>query len=147
MRAIRILVVVLLLIVVGGLALRVSGGDFGVGRGPVIQPGSALVLDLEGEYVEAPEAPLLARVLGQHRVPLVSVLSELRKAGRDARISTVVLRIRGLDGAEIEAKVAARREARESKDFARADALRKELLELGVELQDGEATSTFRVLL
>ncbi|HRG95001.1 MAG TPA: cysteine--tRNA ligase [Polyangiaceae bacterium] len=57
------------------------------------------------------------------------------------------LRIRGLDGAEIEAKVAARREARESKDFARADALRKELLELGVELQDGEAASTFRVLL
>jgi cysteinyl-tRNA synthetase len=57
------------------------------------------------------------------------------------------LRIRGLDGAQIEAKVAERREAREQKDFARADALRKELLELGVELQDGEASSTFRVLL
>lgn len=97
MRAIRILVVLLLLIVVGGLALRFSGVGFGVGKGPAIQPGSVLVLDLEGEYVEAPEAPLLARLLGQHRVPLVSVLSELRKAGRDARISTVVLRIRGLD--------------------------------------------------
>lgn len=98
MRAIRILVVVLLVIVVGGLVLRLSGIGFPAAvRGPKIEPGSALVFDLEGEYVEAPEAPLLARVLGQHRVPLVTVLSELRKAGRDARISTVVLRIRGLD--------------------------------------------------
>ncbi len=97
MRAVRILVVVLLVIVVGGLALRLSGFGIVPGGGPKIAPGSALVLDLEGEYVEAPEAPLVARLLGQHRVPLVSVLSELRKAGRDGRISTVVLRIRGLD--------------------------------------------------
>ncbi len=97
MRAIRILVVLLVLILLGGLALRLSGMGIGVARGPTIQPGSALVIDLEGEYVEAPQAPLMARLLGQHRVPLVSVLSELRKAGRDARISVVVLRIRGLD--------------------------------------------------
>lgn len=76
--------------------------------------------------------------LGLMRTP-AAVFFERTRAQR--------LRIRGLDGAEIEAKVAARREAREQKDFARADALRKELLELGVELQDGEAASTFRVLL
>jgi len=97
MRTIRILVVLLLVIIVGGLALRLSGLGFGLERSPAIQPGSALVLDLEGDYVEAPEAPLLARILGQHRVPLISVLSELRKAGRDSRLSTVILRIRGLD--------------------------------------------------
>ncbi len=57
------------------------------------------------------------------------------------------LRIRQLDVGGIEAKVAARRAARDAKDFARADALRKELGELGVEVQDGEEGSTFRVLL
>ncbi len=95
MRSGRIIVVLLVLIIVGGIALRLSG--YGVGLGPTIASGSALVLDLEGTYVEAPEAPLIARVLGQHQVPLVSVLSQLRKASRDDRISTVVVRIRGLD--------------------------------------------------
>ncbi len=88
--------VVLLLVVVGGLMLRFSGGGLGL-SGPSIAKGSALVLDLQGSYVEAPEAPLIARLLGQHQTPLVSVLSELRKAARDERITTVVLRIRGLD--------------------------------------------------
>lgn len=88
--------VVLLLVVVGGLILRFSGGSLGL-SGPSIAKGSALVLDLQGSYVEAPEAPLIARLLGQHQTPLISVLSELRKAARDARITTVVLRIRGLD--------------------------------------------------
>lgn len=97
MRAFRIVVVLLVLVIVGGLVLRFSGLGFGLPGGPSIAPGSALVLDLEGEYVEAPEAPIVARLLGQHRVPLVSILSELRKAGRDARITTVILRIRGLD--------------------------------------------------
>ncbi|CAG0986132.1 protease IV [Myxococcaceae bacterium] len=97
MRTVRILIVVLLMIVVGGLVLRFAGGHFALASGPVIESGSAVVLDLEGEYVEAPEAPMLARVLGQHRMPLVSVLSELRKAGRDPRVATVIVRIRSLD--------------------------------------------------
>ncbi len=57
------------------------------------------------------------------------------------------IRIKKLDLATVEAKVAARRAARDAKDFAKADALRKELVDLGVEIQDGETTSTFRVLL
>jgi protease-4 len=97
MRTIRILVAILLVVIVGGLVLRFSGLNVGFGTEPAIRPGSALVLDLEGEYVEAPETPILARILGQHRVPLVSILTEIRKASRDARISTVVLRIRGLN--------------------------------------------------
>lgn len=97
MRAVRILMVLLLVIVVGGLLLRLSGLSLGLPTGPTIAPGSAVVIDLQGEYVEAPEAPMLARLLGQHRVPLVSVLSELRKAARDPRVATVILRIRSLE--------------------------------------------------
>ena len=48
--------------------------------GPRIGPGSALVLELSGEYVEAAEPPLIARLLGDGRQSFVALLSELRKA-------------------------------------------------------------------
>jgi cysteinyl-tRNA synthetase len=47
------------------------------------------------------------------------------------------LRLRGLTAGAIDAKVAERTAARQSKDFARGDALRAELVTLGIELQDG----------
>jgi cysteinyl-tRNA synthetase len=58
------------------------------------------------------------------------------------------LTLRGLDASSIEAKVRERSEARLAKDFARADAVRKELAALGIELQDvpGGGTTTWRVL-
>ena len=43
---------------------------------------------------------------------------------------------RGIDVGNVEALVASRNEARAARDFARADAIRKELLELGVEIMD-----------
>jgi cysteinyl-tRNA synthetase len=43
----------------------------------------------------------------------------------------------GLDQGEVENLVQARREARQNKDFARADALRYQLAEMGITLQDG----------
>jgi cysteinyl-tRNA synthetase len=46
------------------------------------------------------------------------------------------LRNRRLDPADVGAKVKARNDARENRDFARADALRDELAALGVELYD-----------
>jgi cysteinyl-tRNA synthetase len=57
------------------------------------------------------------------------------------------LRIRGLDAAFIEARVAARNEARAARDFAQADAIRGELMALGVELQDvpGGGSTTWRI--
>ena len=64
--------------------------------GPHIAPGSALVLDLEGEYVEAQEVPIFARVLGQRGHPFAGLLSELAKVERDDRIATVVLRVGAL---------------------------------------------------
>ncbi|HEY5656406.1 MAG TPA: signal peptide peptidase SppA [Myxococcota bacterium] len=61
-----------------------------------IEPGSILVLDLSGEYVEAAEPPLFSRLLAAPRRPFVSLLSELAKAERDERLAAVVLRLRGL---------------------------------------------------
>jgi protease-4 len=65
--------------------------------GPQVEPGSVLVLPLEGEFVEAAEPSLASRVLGEARRPFASQLSELAKAQRDDRLGAVVLRIRGLE--------------------------------------------------
>ncbi len=57
------------------------------------------------------------------------------------------LRVRGLDEKSINGKVIARTEARSTKDFARADALRKELSEMGVDVLDTQDASTWRVMI
>lgn len=48
-----------------------------------------------------------------------------------------VLKDRGLEMAAIAQKIAERTEARQQKDFARADAIRQELLSLGIQVMDG----------
>ena len=65
---------------------------------------------------------------------------------------TVLLRIRarrakarGLAEADVEAKIRDRRAARDGKDFARADALRDELVAMGVELMDGPTGTSWRI--
>jgi protease-4 len=65
--------------------------------GPSIAQGSTLVIELAGEYLEAAEPPLLARLLGDRRHSFIALLSELRKAERDDRLATVVLRMRDLE--------------------------------------------------
>jgi protease-4 len=65
--------------------------------GPRIAEGSALVIDLEGAYVEATRAPLVARFLGEESKPLIGLLSELTKAERDDRLGTVIFRVRDLE--------------------------------------------------
>ncbi len=65
--------------------------------GPHVASGSVLVLDLDGEYVEAAEPSLVARLLGDGRHSFVALLSELRKAERDDRIAVVLLRVRDLN--------------------------------------------------
>ncbi len=57
-----------------------------------------------------------------------------------------VIAERGLDVAKIDALVKARGEARQAKDYARGDALRKELAELGIDVKDGPAGSTWKPL-
>ena len=50
-----------------------------------------------------------------------------------------------VDPAEVEEMIRARSEARSEKDWARADAIRKELLEMGVVLEDGPQGTTWRL--
>ena len=65
--------------------------------GTKVAPGSILVLDLSGRFIEAVEPSIMGRLLGDGRRPFVSLLSELAKAQRDERLAGVVLRIRRLD--------------------------------------------------
>lgn len=53
--------------------------------------------------------------------------------------------VRGLDAAQIEAQLAERTQARSSKDFAKSDALRQSLWELGVEVMDTPTGTRWRV--
>ncbi len=66
------------------------------GEGPSIEDGSILVLPIEGRYAESQDPSLLARVLTDTGMSFAALLSEMKKAERDDRISTVVLRIRNL---------------------------------------------------
>jgi protease-4 len=66
-------------------------------KGPSIERGSVLVVDLQGSYVESAEPPLLARLTSRPPRPLASLLSELAIAERDTRLSAVVFRVRSLE--------------------------------------------------
>jgi protease-4 len=66
------------------------------GGGPRIEPGSTLVLDVRGEYVDAPVNPVLGRLFGRREQPLLDLLQHLAKAERDERIERVVLRMGAL---------------------------------------------------
>lgn len=89
---IRIALLLIVGIVVASLWLRGSGGS-----GPDIEPGSTLVLDLQGGYVEAPRASIIERLLGDESTPMVSLLSRFAMAKRDDRLATVVIVIRPLE--------------------------------------------------
>ncbi len=56
-----------------------------------------------------------------------------------------LVRQRGLDRERIEAMLAERAQERKAKDFARSDAIRDELLRLGVELRDGPGGTQWKV--
>lgn len=62
------------------------------------------------------------------------------------RVTARRIALRGLSSAQIDALVDARTEARNNRDFARADALRAELTQLGVELRDGVSKTTWRAV-
>jgi cysteinyl-tRNA synthetase len=53
---------------------------------------------------------------------------------------------RAIDAAAVEARIAERTAARTAKDFARADELRKELRDQGIELMDAAAGTSWRVV-
>jgi protease-4 len=61
-----------------------------------VEPNSVLLVELQGNYVEGPEPPLLMRMFWKVEKPMASVLSDLAKAERDDRIDVVIIRIREL---------------------------------------------------
>jgi len=67
------------------------------GEGPSIEDGSILVLPIEGHYVESQDPSRLVRILTDPGMSFATLLSEMKKAERDDRLSRVVLRIRNLD--------------------------------------------------
>jgi cysteinyl-tRNA synthetase len=111
----------------------------------------------------APSSRLLAALADDLNTPLAlaemhELLSRLNKATEAAEIRTAkadllgsahlmgllqqdpaawLQSIDGLDAAEIERQIEARRQARKSKDFAEADRIRKMLADQGVILEDG----------
>jgi cysteinyl-tRNA synthetase len=84
----------------------------------------------------ARDARLLGTTLGiLQRPPAVAL-----RAIRD-----LAARRRGISGADVEARIAERADARKAKDFARADAIRQELLTQGVAIMDGPDGTTWKV--
>jgi protease-4 len=91
-RKIRILI--LLLIIVFGVFFVMR--QFSASPPVEVAPGSTLVIEVGGSYVEAPGASPLARLAGNMTRPFIGLLSIFSLAERDDRISTVVLRIQPL---------------------------------------------------
>ena len=63
---------------------------------PDVTPGSVLVVEIGGEYVDVPGISPLSRFFGEARHSLASLIGLLRLAERDARISAVVLKMRSV---------------------------------------------------
>jgi cysteinyl-tRNA synthetase len=89
--------------------------------------------------------------LGRVAADLREVCGVLGLCGRDpgqalAELRDFAVRCRGLDREAIEARLAERAAAREAKDWARSDALRDELLAMGVEVRDGPEGTDWKVL-
>lgn len=72
-------------------------------RGPTIQPGSFLLVELEGQYVEGPPQPLLERILEEHK-SFFELMGSLRKAAVDQRIAGVIVRVGPVDAGWAQAR-------------------------------------------
>ncbi|RPH70717.1 MAG: cysteine--tRNA ligase [Myxococcaceae bacterium] len=105
------------------------------------------------EYLDKPPAPdraMVVRTLATLRavVPtmggVLGILQSSPLAWLERRRDRLVAQ-RKLDRELVERLIAERSEARKQKDFARSDAMRNRLLEMGVELRDGAGGTQWKV--
>jgi cysteinyl-tRNA synthetase len=80
----------------------------------------------------------------EHARLLRSLAAVLGLLGRDPEAFLQAGSAEGIISEEIEKRIEARNAARKAKDFAQADQIRDELLELGVTLEDGAGGTTWR---
>lgn len=73
-------------------------------REPTISPGSFLVVDIGGRYVEARPSGFMAQLFGSQEQVFIDLLLELRKARVDHRLKGVIVKIKPveLDFAQVE---------------------------------------------
>lgn len=64
--------------------------------GPIINPDSHLLVELEGDFPEMPPAGVVERIVGGTGMSLFDLLNVLRDATEDERIKSVVLRVRDM---------------------------------------------------
>ncbi len=83
-----------LIVLLLGLIFAVTRGRSG---GPEIKPGSHLLVDLQGDYVEAAPQDLFGRLVVESHTTLFDLLQSMRAAARDERIAGMVLRVGPLD--------------------------------------------------
>ena len=101
----------------------------------------------KGEDAQRPIRAVAATVADQLRKACVPLgLMQTPFAEFAARTKARRLGLRGLQAERIDQMLEERGTARASKDFARADAIRKQLTELGIEVLDGTGDSSWRIL-
>jgi cysteinyl-tRNA synthetase len=95
----------------------------------------------------AKAAPVVAKMLGRALWSSVEPLGILQTPMEQYRARTQAQRLKvlGLSTAEIDARLEERRQARQAKDFARGDAIRKELEAMGIEVADNPTGTTWRL--
>jgi cysteinyl-tRNA synthetase len=101
-----------------------------------------LVAELDGANSDVQRAPIKSRLLASAR--LLGLLQQAPAVALDTlRAPASAQTLPSLDLARIEALVTERMQARQQRDFARADALRKQLAEIGILVQDTPQGSTW----
>jgi cysteinyl-tRNA synthetase len=118
-------------------AIGVLADGFSLANQLLTQPG-AVAKDVRKRTLQrlAADLRLAGSMLGLFLQPPETFLRHRRER---------ICRLRGVDVAAIDAKVAERLAARAAKDFVRADALRDELRLLGVELRDAPTETVWRI--